>query len=458
VHVVLNWIWQGGAVALAAAALLRVIPTALTQARYWAVWAACVLVLALPVIPVLFAVELPAATIATGADAVVPLSMPVTWWTSARFAMVMFAIWCAFQAGRLTLSVVALRNARTQCREFPPVLEARLRHWSQVKETGRRARLVLSDRIRSAAVLGCGRPVIAVAPSLLDHLSDADLDRVVIHEWAHIQRHDDVVHAMQLIIHLIAGWHPALWWLERQLRLEREVASDELAVAVTGSAKRYAACLATLATIPVLPVRALPSVAVGSSGLRRRVIRILAAPHVVPGRPWRAIALSASAGLAMLAFTLGGTRLVESGGSSSSFLDVGQLIKAPSVAIAHESPAIPLAEPIVSSVQNVARRAQSSSRGITQSESESRSAHDIAREDNAMPTPPASPVTTIPARSLALSHGSLTPGATLTEVNAVAPWAAAAATGQAVGRRYQSAAIATGDHFKQLGRKLASSF
>ena len=29
----------------------------------------------------------------------------------------------------------------------------------------------------------------------------------------------------------LAGWHPAVWWLERQLRIEREVACDEIAVA-----------------------------------------------------------------------------------------------------------------------------------------------------------------------------------------------------------------------------------
>ena len=45
--VLLNWLWQGVVVALAAAALLRVIPQLRTQARYRTVWAACVVVLAL---------------------------------------------------------------------------------------------------------------------------------------------------------------------------------------------------------------------------------------------------------------------------------------------------------------------------------------------------------------------------------------------------------------------------
>ena len=51
---------------------------------------------------------------------------------------------------------------------------------------------------------------------------------------------------------LVVGWHPAAWWLERQLEFEREAACDEIAVSVTGSAKEYATCLATLAALPAL--------------------------------------------------------------------------------------------------------------------------------------------------------------------------------------------------------------
>ena len=39
---------------------------------------------------------------------------------------------------------------------------------------------------------------------------------------------------------MVAGWHPALWWIERRLHLEREIACDEIAVPLTGSAKAYA--------------------------------------------------------------------------------------------------------------------------------------------------------------------------------------------------------------------------
>ena len=91
--------------------------------------------------------------------------------------------------------------------------------------------------------------MIAVAPSLLTTLDAGELDRVLIHEWAHVQRRDDLVHILQIVVRIIAGWHPALWWIDRRLHLEREIACDEMTVAATGSPKSYAACLMKVATV-----------------------------------------------------------------------------------------------------------------------------------------------------------------------------------------------------------------
>ena len=95
--------------------------------------------------------------------------------------------------------------------------------------------------------MGCGSPVIAIAPALVQHLTADELDRVVIHEWAHVQRRDDLANVAQLVARVLAGWHPAVWWLDRRLQAERETACDEMAVALTGSSKVYAACLVKLA-------------------------------------------------------------------------------------------------------------------------------------------------------------------------------------------------------------------
>ena len=66
-----------------------------------------------------------------------------------------------------------------------------------------------------------------------------------------MQRRDDLSVFAQLFVRVTVGWHPAIWWLLRQLHAEREAACDQLAVSITGSAKAYAGCLAKLATLRV---------------------------------------------------------------------------------------------------------------------------------------------------------------------------------------------------------------
>ena len=114
--------------------------------------------------------------------------------------------------------------------------------------------------------------MIAVAPSLVTTLDPDDLDRVLIHEWAHVQRRDDLVNVLQVAVRIVAGWHPALWWIDRRLHLEREIACDELTVAITGSPKSYAECLVKLATLRGTrrPLQTAPAVFT-PSGLRARV-------------------------------------------------------------------------------------------------------------------------------------------------------------------------------------------
>jgi hypothetical protein len=91
--------------------------------------------------------------------------------------------------------------------------------------------------------------------------------------------------------------------LEGQLDSEREVACDEITVALTGSAKAYAACLATVAALLSGPVPTLPALAaVSSSGLSRRIVRIFGAYPVGCAQSGRALAIGA--GVAISAFTL----------------------------------------------------------------------------------------------------------------------------------------------------------
>lgn len=477
---VLNWLWQGAALALATAALLRITRASTARARYLTLWVALAAVLALPAVPLLWAMAatVPLAPVLPPVDAVV--SVQPGWWTSTTVLIAGWAAWAAVQAIRLGCGALALRSVRRRTRQLPPETESRLRHWMDIRARGRCCRLVVSDDVRCAAVLGCGSPVIALAPSALQQLGADELDAVVVHEWAHVQRRDDLVNALQQGIRMVAGWHPAVWWLDRQLQLERELACDEIVVRVTGSAKEFAACLARLAEVPRPLFRTMPALAVSSSGLRRRILRLLSLHNPARTRAARWTPALLCVAVSGLAAAVGGVRLIE------------------------RATSVPLLEAAVRTIPWSALHASASqepgptgpaparptSDGGLPASSRDLSTPDRAREDmvserneavlpfpasmhaltplaaddspreavHAMPTvSPAvwNPMTTVTPRSPDVSDTAAAP---LAGEAPATPWAAAADGGVAVARGSQKAAVVTAGFFGRLGKKLAGAF
>ena len=284
--IVLNWIWQGAVVAAATAIVLATMSPARAPTRYVVAWAGLVSVLALP-LTLTFSSADPAAIASiagvapAGTSSTLPyLSIPDRWLMSGAAISAAWLGWVTLNGISLLVAMLALRRAKRECHPLPAEIEEQLPHWLDIRRSGRRATIVISAAVQHAAVLG-GARTIAIAPHLVDRLDRDDLDRIVIHEWAHVQRRDDIAQAALLVIRMIAGWHPAIWWLNRQIAIEREIACDQLAVAVTGSPKKYAACLMRLAAIPSPSF----SPAVGLhvlTLLHNRILRVLSLKDVRP--------------------------------------------------------------------------------------------------------------------------------------------------------------------------------
>jgi hypothetical protein len=346
---------------------------------------------------------------------------------------------------------------------------------------GRRTELTVSDGVRSAAVLGCGSPTIALAPALLDQLDDDDLDHIVLHEWAHVQRRDDLVHLLLSCIRVVAGWHPAVWWLDRQLGIEREIACDEMAVAVTGSAKGYAVSLVKLASLPALrplPPAALP--AIGPVSLRRRIVRILSCNHGATATPWRLAAAGSSASLCVLAIMLGDVRAIEATVErrlETAVIDARRSDGPIAAPLASSAPTAANSAP--TAANDVASRVQpgapSRPRASDRTQDRKRAAADPVAVEMAAPAAASHSVEsasepkaeTIDASRVsgalsAATPRTLTSAGTATAAAPIIPWrevaAGSAAAGVAVGRESHDAAVASASYFTRLGKRIASSF
>ena len=462
---VLNWLWQGGVVAIVAAGTLHLLDRTRAAVRCLVCWAALVVVVLLPLVALTMAAASPVASPVSTAAPI--LTVPVAWWTSSALIAAAWTIWTAIYAIRLARALVVVRRARARCRPFPPAVESTLAHWRRARQSGRPARLVLSDRVSAAAVFGCGRPVIAVAPTLIARLDADELDRVVIHEWAHVQRRDDLANIAQLLVRAVAGWHPAVWWLDRRLSIEQELACDETVVAVTGGAKSYASCLVKLASLRAARSDVLlASGALSSSGLTRRVARLVLVKDLISSAWGRRAAALVVVLLVVLALGVARLRIVEAAVSATVVHMLQPVANAiPGVvqpvamrssnppAAERRSPPTPVARPpeILETAQLPSPAAPPPS---TEREAEAvadTSSHAAAGASAAVEVEPsASPPVTVPSPQAA-SPPAL-------DAESPSPWSSAADAGVAIGRSTKKAGVATAGAFTRFAKKIADSF
>lgn len=106
-----------------------------------------------------------------------------------------------------------------------------------------RIRVRGSLRVCQAAAVGFFRPVVLLPASWLIELPADVLEAVIAHELAHIRRCDVWVNLLQRILETLLFYHPVVWWLSNEVRRERELCCDELAVYATGEPGGYALAL-----------------------------------------------------------------------------------------------------------------------------------------------------------------------------------------------------------------------
>lgn len=165
------------------------------------------------------------------------------------WALYLFWIWLALATFSLVSVARAfwhLRQVRKSCIPVDPAsLDAGL--VELLRRPGRKVSLSTSDRVRVPIALGLSKPTIVLPGWALEELSRSELHQVVLHEMTHLRRLDDWTNFAQQIVKALFFFHPAVWWIEKKLALEREMACDDAVIAEVSSPRAYAECLAHLA-------------------------------------------------------------------------------------------------------------------------------------------------------------------------------------------------------------------
>jgi beta-lactamase regulating signal transducer with metallopeptidase domain len=170
------------------------------------------------------------------------IAIPASW------ATVFFAFWMVIAVlalARVIAGVWQVRQISRSCTEIPAAaIDSELQ--ALLAETKRPVRLLTSEKARVPAALGFRNPAIVLPAWTLRELSVADLQHILIHELAHLRRHDDWTNLLQKAVRAILFFHPAVWWINSRLSIEREMACDDAVLAATRNPRAYAGCLLDL--------------------------------------------------------------------------------------------------------------------------------------------------------------------------------------------------------------------
>ena len=137
--------------------------------------------------------------------------------------------------------------------------------------------LKVSFAVDVPMAIGWLKPVVLLPASMVTGLTPAQLDMLLLHELAHIKRYDYLVNLVQSLVELLLFFHPIVYWVSKQMRVEREYCSDDIAITHCGNPVAYAHTLADTATICQKHRHGIPSMAMAASGgdLKERVLRIV---------------------------------------------------------------------------------------------------------------------------------------------------------------------------------------
>ena len=223
-----------------------------------------------------------------------------------------FALWLAgviLLSLKLTLGACSLQLLCRGRKPVPHNLADRFEWLGRRLGVRARQTIYLSHKVQEALVVGFVRPAILLPVSWVSELPAETLEAIVAHELSHIRRWDLWINLVQRAVETLLFYHPAVWWISRQVRIERELCCDELAVAATGDRIVYATALEQAARQRIATRQ--PALAAALRGesrmsLLRRVRNVLEVQPRKPQTPWLPLVLLLAIGIGVFTMAVTG--------------------------------------------------------------------------------------------------------------------------------------------------------
>jgi TonB family protein len=159
-----------------------------------------------------------------------------------------------------------------------PELLARFSQLVRQIQLTKTPQLLISLKAEVPMAIGWLKPVVLLPMAMVTNLNSVQLEMLILHELAHIRRHDYLVNFLQTLIELVFFFHPGVHWVGKIMRNEREYCSDDIAVQHCGDAIAYAHTLTDTASLcSKKHCQTIPQMAMAASGgdLKARIIRLV---------------------------------------------------------------------------------------------------------------------------------------------------------------------------------------
>ncbi|WP_118972689.1 M56 family metallopeptidase [Taibaiella koreensis] len=147
---------------------------------------------------------------------------------------------------RLIRELLQVRYLRRQVMLPESLLQERFIELKEQTGIRREVSLGLSQQVQVPLMLGHLKPIVLLPLSLMTRLDTQQLDAILLHELAHIRRHDYLWNILQMVMETLLFFNPVTWWLSAVIREEREHCCDDYVLKSTQKSLPYARALLAL--------------------------------------------------------------------------------------------------------------------------------------------------------------------------------------------------------------------
>jgi beta-lactamase regulating signal transducer with metallopeptidase domain len=177
------------------------------------------------------------------------------------------------------------RLRATAIEEAPQAVRASFERIAATLGLRREVLLRVSSAVAGPITIGALRAMVLLPVSAVTLLGPDELEMVLAHELAHVRRADFLCNLLQTLVETLFFFHPAVWWMGKRIRHERELCCDDLALKICPNPVTYATALFRLEEQRVRQWRLAMALDGHQSNqtLRMRIARILGEPAAQVG-------------------------------------------------------------------------------------------------------------------------------------------------------------------------------